>query len=46
MLTMVYNCFNRGNNVIRLKDTYAKDKLFKSTYQNNLALLINEKQKI
>lgn len=40
MLTMVYDCFNRGNNVIRLKDTYAKDKLFKSTYQNNLALLI------
>lgn len=41
---MVDNCFDNGENNIRLKNTYVKDKsvLFKSTYQNNLALLINK----
>lgn len=35
---------NNGKNIIRLKDTHAKDKsiLFKNTYQNILALLINK----
>lgn len=39
---MLDNYFENSENIIRLKNIYAKDKsvLFKSTYQNNLALLM------
>lgn len=45
-LTMVDNCFNNVNNIIMLKNTYAKDKTLYLRVLTNLALLINEMQKV